>query len=200
MFSVSAPGKNSQTKETKNVLREKISGVYLTVFLVWSLGINQMMQLILILVMLVLTETGGTTEEGEEESSLPVWRVSQDESLLPPPHFTAVHQLVQVQPDQTALLECAVANVDTSVTVSWLRWADMSVLSVGGFVFSSDPRMRVSVTRISPSAVSWSLHIAQVQPGDSGDYQCQINTEPKQSLDVTLSVVGQSLSLSPLYN
>ena len=50
------------------------------------------------------------------------------------------------------------------------------------------------VTKLSPSAVSWTLHIAHVQAGDSGDYQCQVNTEPKQSLDVTLSVDGQSLS------
>ena len=70
----------------------------------------------------------------------------------------------------------------------------MSVLSVGGLVFSSDPRLRVVVTKLSPSAVSWTLNIAHVQAGDSGDYQCQVNTEPKQSLDVTLSVDGQSLS------
>ena len=41
------------------------------------------------------------------------------------------------------------------------------------------------------SAASWSLTISPVQPGDSGDYQCQLNTEPKLSLDVTLIVNGQ---------
>ena len=68
----------------------------------------------------------------------------------------------------------------------------MSVLSVGGFVFSSDPRLRVEVVEVSASSLSWRLHISQVQPGDSGDYQCQINTEPKLSLDVTLRVSGES--------
>ena len=72
------------------------------------------MEVSLILVMLVLTESGGGT--GEEEGSLPVWRVSPDEES-PAPHFSTVHQLVQVQPDQTARLECALANVDSSVTV-----------------------------------------------------------------------------------
>ena len=99
-----------------------------------------------------------------------------------------------MEAQQTAVLECAVANIDSglnSVTVSWLRWADMSVLSVGGFVFSSDPRLRVLVSRLSPTAVSWSLTITPVQPGDSGDYQCQLNTEPKLSLDVTLIVDGR---------
>ena len=74
-----------------------------------------MMEVSLILVMLVLTQTGGSPEEGEE-GSLPVWRVSPDEES-PAPHFSTVHQLVQVQPDQTASLECALANVDSSVTV-----------------------------------------------------------------------------------
>ena len=48
------------------------------------------MEVSLILVMLVLTETGGTTEEGEE-GSLPVWRVSPDEESAAP-HFSTVHQ------------------------------------------------------------------------------------------------------------
>ena len=45
--------------------------------------------------------------------------------------------------------------------VSWLRWADMSVLSVGGLVFSSDPRLLVTVTQLSASTVSWKLYISR---------------------------------------
>ena len=45
--------------------------------------------------------------------------------------------------------------------VSWLRWADMSVLTVGGLVFSSDPRLLVTVTQLSASTVSWKLYIAR---------------------------------------
>ena len=195
MLAVSAP---RNTKDAKNVLREgrKSSGVVCLSFLLqWSLVIKQMMQAALIIVALVLTSPAGTTKEVEEgDSSLPVWRVTASQEAAP--HFITVHQLVQAEPHQTAVLECAVANIDSalsSVTVSWLRWSDMSVLSVGGFVFSSDPRLRVLVTQLSPSAVSWSLSITPVQPGDSGDYQCQINTEPKLSLDVTLTVDGQLL-------
>ena len=80
-----------------------------------------------------------------------------------------------------------------SVQVSWLRWADMSVLTVGGLVFSSDPRLVVAAARLGPATLAWKLYISEVSPADSGDYQCQINTEPKQSLDVTLMVSGVSI-------
>ena len=92
------------------------------------------------------------------------------------------------------------------VQVSWLRWSDMSVLTVGGLVFSSDPRLLVTMTQLSPSTVSWKLYISRcvawgdikhissynfrVTYTDAGDYQCQLNTEPKQSLDFTLAVTG----------
>ena len=82
-----------------------------------------------------------------------------------------------------------------SVQVSWLRWADMSVLTVGGLVFSSDPRLVVAAARLGPATLAWKLYISEVGPADSGDYQCQINTEPKQSLDVTLMVSGVSIDI-----
>ena len=152
------------------------------------------MKVAIILAVLVLSNSAGSREEEEEDSSLPVWSQTVTDSEEPPPHFITVHQLVQVEAQETAVLECAVANIHSalsSVTVSWLRWSDMSVLSVGGLVFSSDPRLRVMVSRLSPTAVSWSLTISPAMAGDSGDYQCQINTEPKLSLDVSLSVEGQ---------
>ena len=160
------------------------------------LAIRQRMQAGLVLAVLVLTNSPGSRqeEEVEGEPGLPVWSQTVTDSQEPRPHFITVHQLVQVEDQQTAVLECAVANIHSalsSVTVSWLRWSDMSVLSVGGLVFSSDPRLRVMVSRLSPTAVSWSLTISPAMAGDSGDYQCQINTEPKLSLDVSLSVEGQ---------
>ena len=166
------------------------------------LAIRQRMQAGLVLAVLVLTNSPGSRQEVEVEGEpgLPVWSQTVTDSQEPRPHFITVHQLVQVEDQQTAVLECAVANIHSalsSVTVSWLRWSDMSVLSVGGLVFSSDPRLRVMVSRLSPTAVSWSLTISPAMAGDSGDYQCQINTEPKLSLDVSLSVEGQWVRLAP---
>ena len=67
----------------------------------------------------------------------------------------------------------------------------MSVLTVGGFVFSSDPRIGV-VAPSRPGQVfgTWTLQIQKVGPRDAGEYQCQINSDPKESLDVTLVVEG----------
>ena len=127
MFPVSTSGKNFKTKATKNELRTnlKSSAFCLSVLLLWTLGIKQMMHVSLIVVMLVLADAGDTTEEQEEqEPTLPVWRVDYDEyedyydsTVLAPPHFNSVNQLVQVEVEETAVLECAVANIDTSVTV-----------------------------------------------------------------------------------
>ena len=70
----------------------------------------------------------------------------------------------------------------------------MSVLTVGGLVFSSDPRIGVvSPTRPGQSAGTWSLQITEAALRDSGEYQCQVNSEPKESLDVTLVVRGDRL-------
>ena len=75
----------------------------------------------------------------------------------------------------------------------------MSVLTVGGLVFSSDPRIGVvSSTWPDQAAGTWSLQIAEAALRDSGEYQCQVNTEPKESLDVTLVVRGNMLKLAAL--
>ena len=75
----------------------------------------------------------------------------------------------------------------------------MSVLTVGGFVFSSDPRIGV-VAPSRPGQVfgTWTLQIQKVGPRDAGEYQCQVNSDPKESLDVTLVVKG--LVLHQKYN
>ena len=73
----------------------------------------------------------------------------------------------------------------------------MSVLTVGGLVFSSDPRIGVvSPNRPGQAAGTWSLQIGEAALRDSGEYQCQVNSEPKESLDVTLVVRGENLQFS----
>ena len=73
----------------------------------------------------------------------------------------------------------------------------MSVLTVGGLVFSSDPRIGVlSSTRPGQAAGTWSLRLEEAALRDSGEYQCQVNSEPKESLDVTLVVRGDMIQFS----
>ena len=75
---------------------------------------------------------------------------------------------------------------------SWLRSSDVSVLTDGGLVFSSDPRIAVvSPSRPGQTAGTWTLQIRQVTRGDEGEYQCSVNTEMKMSWRVVLRVRGK---------
>ena len=60
--------------------------------------------------------------------------------------------------------------------VSWLRMRDMSVMTVGGLVFSSDPRVQVTVVEsIMEAGLSvYQLEVTNVTRGDRGQYQCQV--------------------------
>ena len=76
--------------------------------------------------------------------------------------------------------------------VSWVRSSDIKVLSVGGLVFSSDPRMTVTTTYTDNNLQSiWSLRIGKSIKSDSGEYKCQVNTEPTISGSVRLIVRGR---------
>ena len=71
----------------------------------------------------------------------------------------------------------------------------MSVLTVGGLVFSSDPRISV----VTKTHGTWSLQIQDVSVWDSGDYQCQVNTQARERLDVELVVRGEQRQLPRLF-
>ena len=77
--------------------------------------------------------------------------------------------------------------------VSWLRMRDMSVLTVGGLVFSSDPRVQVTVVEsIMEAGLSvYQLEVTNVTRGDRGQYQCQVIVLTSDWL--TCSKLGLSL-------
>ena len=75
--------------------------------------------------------------------------------------------------------------------MSWLRSEDVSVLTVGSLVFSSDTRLAVLPGQ---PVGSWRLRIQDVVARDQGEYQCQVNTEPKESAVVQLIVRGKNLA------
>ena len=64
----------------------------------------------------------------------------------------------------------------------------MSVLTVGSLVFSSDTRLAVLPGQ---PVGSWRLRIQDVVARDQGEYQCQVNREPKESAVVQLVVRGK---------
>ena len=46
---------------------------------------------------------------------------------------------------------------------------------------------------------TWTLQIRGVKSSDTGDYECQVSSEPKISRIVSLSVVGKLLHLIPFF-
>jgi len=76
-----------------------------------------------------------------------------------------------------------------SASLSWLRRPQLTVLSSGSTLFSSSPRLRLIHAQDSPD---WTLQIGPLVAEDNGTYECQVNTEPKQSRLVQLNVITGS--------
>merc|ERR1712012_1246839 len=160
-------------------------------------GLLLLQHLALLLLLLPLISSGGSLSASSKNSSLPVYSVSSSFSSSASttkafPTFLSAPTLIQVshvEAGKVALLECRVTHLSPHHTVSWLRSEDVSVLTVGGLVFSSDPRLHV-VTRSRPSerSGSWTLVVEDCQPEDSGSYRCQVNTEPAKSKNFSLVV------------
>lgn len=145
---------------------------------------------------------------------LPVFRgppqLHEDYEVSLQPVFHPVNTDIRVVEGGTAFLQCRVSFLGPHHLVSWLRVRDMTVMSVGGLVFSSDSR--VSVTFLPTSnqehmsqlevGISFdlthntdspfpSIQIENVGVGDSGQYQCQVNTDSTLSVTLVLTILGQ---------
>ncbi|KAG0432008.1 hypothetical protein HPB47_021245 [Ixodes persulcatus] len=70
--------------------------------------------------------------------------------------------------------------------VSWVRQRDLQILTVGTYTYTSDQRFHS--THLEGSE-DWTLEVRYTQKGDAGVYECQISTEPKMSLNISLAVV-----------
>ncbi|CAH1113460.1 unnamed protein product [Psylliodes chrysocephalus] len=86
---------------------------------------------------------------------------------------------------QTLLLPCTVRNLGNKV-VSWIRSKDLHILTSGRHTFSSDRRFESVHT--DSSGDFWGLRIRGALVSDMGQYECQVNTEPKMSLAISLIV------------
>lgn len=72
--------------------------------------------------------------------------------------------------------------------VSWIRKSDLHVLTSGVLTFTGDQRFSAHHQRDSDV---WTLQIKFAQMRDAGEYQCQVNSEPKISYSVFLHVAGK---------
>lgn len=85
---------------------------------------------------------------------------------------------------QTTHLHCMVRDLGDR-TVSWIRKQSLHVLTSNVITFTGDNRFSCLHAEMSES---WTLQIRYTQLRDIGEYQCQVNTEPKISLSVFLTV------------
>ncbi|CAL4192688.1 unnamed protein product, partial [Meganyctiphanes norvegica] len=92
----------------------------------------------------------------------------------------------------TATLPCRVINRNTE-DVSWVRSRDIHILTVGVFTYTSDDRFKV-YHRMGSN--DWNLVIKPLAFRDAGVYECQVATNPKISLPVTLNVEVQQAVIS----
>jgi len=114
------------------------------------------------------------------------------------PYFSRVTGNVSVRLGETAYLPCRAKDLADSYMVTWMRVADVTVLSVGALTFSSDPRFSViHVPRPRIRADDWTLVISSTEARDAGTYECSVNTLPKISHTVALAVKEMAMADSP---
>eukprot|EP00094_Tigriopus_californicus_P012890 TCALIF_12463-PA protein Name:"Protein of unknown function" AED:0.44 eAED:0.44 QI:0/0/0/0.25/1/1/4/0/184 len=92
----------------------------------------------------------------------------------------------------TTHLVCRVKRLGNH-TVSWIRIADTSLLTVGRYTYTTDLRFEAFH---SPHTDDWIVRLKNPKPKDTGIYGCQISTTPHQTHLVHL-VVHDSLHSEP---
>ncbi|XP_042228214.1 uncharacterized protein LOC121870455, partial [Homarus americanus] len=105
------------------------------------------------------------------------------------PSFEDTPQNITALTGDSAFLPCSVSHLgDRSVT--WMRKRDLHILTAGIFTYSADDRFRVLHPENSDD---WTLHIKFATDRDSGVYECQVNSDPKISRKVTLTIKDSQL-------
>ncbi|XP_072392027.1 zwei Ig domain protein zig-8-like [Diabrotica undecimpunctata] len=114
------------------------------------------------------------------------WEANNSTNYLISPAFDDLYSReIHATAGQTLLLPCSVRNLGTKV-VSWIRSKDLHILTSGRHTFSSDSRFESVHT--DSSGDFWGLRIRGAHVADTGQYECQVNTEPKMSLAISLTV------------
>ncbi|XP_023217411.1 zwei Ig domain protein zig-8-like isoform X2 [Centruroides vittatus] len=115
---------------------------------------------------------------------------SRPNSYWDDPHYrpsfdNTTERNVTAQLGKTAYLHCRIRQLGDR-TVSWVRQRDLHILTVGRYTYTSDQRF---TSLHMDDSEDWTLEIRFAQKKDAGVYECQISTEPKMSLSITLNVV-----------
>jgi len=162
-----------------------------------ALSTGKFLQTILLLLCVsarLKAEAGPKGSPWDWQRQYPVFQpYSKPEHELPhQPEFLPSPRNLTVTEGEEASLPCRVKNLFQHYTVSWIRASDVTVLSVGHLTFSSDERFSVlEIPRPRLSASDWSLTVKNASVGDSGMYECQVNTDPKMNRKFHLLVKGK---------
>jgi len=84
----------------------------------------------------------------------------------------------------TTNLICRVRRLGNH-TISWIRYKDTSLLTVGRYTYTTDLRFEAFH---SPHTDDWVVRLKNPRPSDSGIYGCQISTTPHRTQLVYLTV------------
>lgn len=140
-----------------------------------------------------LTTSFSVTDVSELANAKSVESFAQDEPPPPQPAFNPLAPYfdssnptnVTAQLGKTAYLHCMVRQLGNK-TVAWVRHRDLHILTVGSYTYVSDQRFQAYHLA---NTDDWTLQIRYTQLRDAGIYECQVSTEPKMSLLITLNVV-----------
>ncbi|XP_075210157.1 uncharacterized protein LOC142317476 [Lycorma delicatula] len=149
---------------------------------------------------LLVSDTSFSWYRFREKSLLPVLGVDGGKhlkrsfsGLYTGPYFDPnASSNVTTQLGAHAYLPCKVKQLGNKSQVSWIRRRDAHILTVDRYTFIADERFQSFLVEASDT---WTLQIKYVQARDAGEYECQINAEPKISHVVTLHVVVPKIEI-----
>jgi len=100
------------------------------------------------------------------------------------PSFDRTNENVTVIIGNSAVLPCFISNLGDH-KVAWIKVANTDVLAIGDYKVTNDERIKL----VHGYVTDWSLSIQPVNEEDSGEYICQINTEPQMVTRINLQVL-----------
>jgi len=130
--------------------------------------------------------------------------LTSSQYLPPPPEVTTLppdpeiivskNRNITVLAGKNANITCSVSNLGLK-SVSWIRHSDTHILTFGRHTYTSDDRFRTVNKMRDNSVEDWILNILSVQKRDSGQYECQVSTQPIKSYIVYLNVLAPVASI-----
>ncbi|XP_018915091.1 lachesin isoform X2 [Bemisia tabaci] len=109
------------------------------------------------------------------------------------PEFSVSPKDVRVPQGRDAIFTCVVkdlggyrvsANI-APARVAWIKADTKAILAIHDHVITNNARLSVTHNDFN----TWTLNVSNVRPEDSGDYMCQVNTDPMKSQTASLEVV-----------